>query len=60
MLSPQLLALFHGTALAFQLAALLYTIALIVTALIAVLARTPTRRRAALDVMRLLLRRHGK
>lgn len=47
-------------ALAAGSAASLYTVTIVVSALTAVLAPTPARRRAARDVLELLLRRRDK
>jgi hypothetical protein len=54
---PQML---HDSALTAAASALLYTATIAITALTAVLARYPPRRRAALQALELLLRRHTK
>jgi hypothetical protein len=50
-------ALLHDGALAAGTATLLYSTTVTVTALVAALSRNPQRRRAARDVLSLLLRR---
>jgi hypothetical protein len=56
-----LVQLLHDGALLAGISALAYTLLINITALTAILARSPARRRAALDVLKLLLRRraHG-
>lgn len=52
-------ALIHDGALAAGIASALYTAMVTTAALTALLARTPARRRDALQVLKVLLRRRG-
>lgn len=56
---PNLPALLHDGALTTGVATLVYTGTVTTVALTALLARTPARRRAAQDVLKILLRRRG-
>jgi len=57
---PNLPALLHDSTLTAGTATLLYTVTVTAAALTALLARTPARRRAAQDVLKILLPRRDK
>lgn len=57
---PHFSSLLYNGALAVSTSALLYSITVTTAALTALLARTAERQRAALDVLKALLGRHGE